>query len=99
MIGNINNINRDNLTTIDSICDYKPIINSNINTNMPSSTNYSTTTLSTSLLDLNFNEYSATILLCTQKNNNSFPNPLVPSSLINVITVPPKFLRKKPINK
>ena len=91
MINNINNINCANLTTIDSICDYKPISNSTINTNMPSSTYYSTTTSSTSLPNLNFNEYSANILPCTQKNNNSFPNPLVPSSLINVITIPPKF--------
>ena len=37
MINNINNTNCDNLTTIDSICDYKPIRNSNINTNMPTS--------------------------------------------------------------
>ena len=54
--------------------------------------------IDTSLPDLNFNEYSANILPCTQINN-SFPNPLDPSSLINVITVPPKFWRKKPINK
>ena len=99
MIDNINNINRDNLTTIDSICDYKPISNSNINTNMPSSTYYPTTTSSTSLPDLNFNEYSANILPCTQMNNNSFSNPLVSSSLINVITVSPNFWRKKPVNK
>ena len=54
--------------------------------------------IDTSLPDLNFNEYSANILPCTQINN-SFPNPLDPSSLINVITVPPKSWRKKPVNK
>ena len=39
MINNINNTNCDNLTTIDSICDYKhiSISNSNINTIMPTS--------------------------------------------------------------
>ena len=37
MINNINNTNCDNLTTIDSICDYKTIRNNNINTNMPTS--------------------------------------------------------------
>ena len=94
MINNIHNINPDNLTTIDNISVYKLIGNSNINTNMPSPT-----TSSLSLPDLDFNEYSAKILPWTRKNNNSFPNPLVPSSLINVITVPPKFWRKKPINK
>ena len=99
MINNTNNINRDNLATINSICDYKPISNSNINTNMPSSTYYPTTTLSTSLPDLNFNEYSASILRCIQMNNISFPNPIVSSSLISVIKVPPKFLRKKHVNK
>ena len=83
MINNINNINRDNLATINSNCDYKPISNNNIDTSLP---------------DLNFNEYSANILPCTQINN-SFPNPLDPSSLINVITVPPKFWRKNPVNK
>ena len=79
MINNINNINRDNLATINSNCDYKPVRNNNIDTSLP---------------DLNFNEYSTNILPCTQKNN-SFPNPFDPSSLINVITVPPKFWRKK----
>ena len=83
MIKNIKNINRDNLATINSNCDYKPVRNNNIDTSLP---------------DLNFNEYSTNILPCTQKKN-SFPNPFDPSSLINVITVPPKFWRKKPVNK
>ena len=37
MINNINNTNCDNLTTIDSVCDYKTIRNSHINTNIPKS--------------------------------------------------------------
>ena len=83
MIKNIKNINRDNLATINSNCHYKPIRDNNIDTSLP---------------NLNFNEYSANILHCTEINN-SFPNPLDPSSLINVITVPPKFWRKNPVNK
>ena len=98
MINNMNNINSDNLATINSNCDYKPIRNNNIDRKMPCPRYYLTTKSYTSLPDLNFNEYSANILPCTQINNN-FSNPLDHSSLINVITVPPKFWRKKPVNK
>ena len=94
----MNNINSDNLATINSNCDYKPIRNNNIDRKMPCPRYYLTTKSYTSLPDLNFNEYSANILPCTQINNN-FSNPLDHSSLINVITVPPKFWRKKPVNK
>ena len=53
---------------------------------------------SSSLPHLDLNNYSLYIIPCHQIRNN-FPNPLTSHLSINVITVPPKFWRKKSVNK
>ena len=53
---------------------------------------------SSSLPHLDLNNYLLYIIPCHQIRNN-FPNPLTSHLSINVITVPPKFWRRKPVNK
>ena len=50
-----------------------------------------------SLLHLDFHKYSSHILPCHQMNNN-VSNPITSHPSINIITIPPKFLRKKHVN-
>ena len=50
-----------------------------------------------SLPNFDFNNYSSNILSCHQINNTVL-NPIISNPSINVITVPPIFLRKKPAN-
>ena len=59
------------------------------------SASYSTPSI---LPRMDFNIYSSNILTCTPLRN-VLSNPLIPESFINVITFPPKFWRKKAINK
>ena len=47
---------------------------------------------------MDFNIYSSNILPCTPLRN-SLSNSLITGSSINVITVPPKFWKKKAVNK
>ena len=50
-----------------------------------------------SLPNFDFNKCSSHILSCIQ-TTNTFLNPITFNPSINIITVPPKFWRKKPVN-
>ena len=104
-MSNINNTNSDNLVTIGKHYLSEPknktsaVRNDDvIDPDKRNSRTFATTRIFSYLTLLYFNEYSLNILPCTKINNN-FSNPLASHSSVNVITVPSKIWRKKPVNK
>ena len=103
-LGNIRNTLKNNLVTIDNNYSTPASVTPRFVQNdgdLPPNkrkSQPSTTLRQPSFLpNFDFNKYSSHILSCNL-TTNTFPNPITSNPSINVITVPPKFWRKKPVN-